>query len=88
MYELQVTESWNLLPSRNLNAKKLPNVGAAACSMSRAPQTTTFPPIPGNENIITSPGQLECTNPSTLQFESFGKYTWMEIPIPKTLEDF
>ena len=88
MGELQVTESWNLLPSRNLNAKKLPKVGAAACSMSKAPQTTIFPPIPGNEKIITSPGQLEFTNPSILQFESFGKYTWLEIPRPKTLEDF
>lgn len=88
MGELQVTESWNMLPSRNLNAKKLPNVGAAACSMSKAPQITTFPPIPGNENIITSPEHLEFTNPSTLQFESFGKYTSLEIPRPKTLEDF
>jgi hypothetical protein len=87
MGELQVTESWNLsLPSRNLNAKKLPNVGAAACSMSKAPQTTTFPPIPGNKNI-TTPRQPEFTNPNTLQFESFGRYTWMETPRPKTLED-
>jgi hypothetical protein len=74
-------------PSRNLNAEKLGNVGAAACSMSKAPQTTTFPLIPGNENITISPGKLEFTNPSTLHFESFGRYTLMEIPRPKTLED-